>query len=104
LLNTPWPKVRRARAALAQSIEAGDEALFALLADTTVPADAQLPDTGVGLERERQLAPVLITGEHYGTRASTVLRLGRDGGRLEERSLDPQGRVASVVAFDLPAA
>lgn len=104
LLNTPWPKVRRAREALARALNADDESLFALLADKTVPADAELPDTGVGLERERQLAPVLITGERYGTRASTVLRLGAEGGRLEERTLDGRGEVVSRVAFDLPAA
>jgi uncharacterized protein with NRDE domain len=64
-----------------------------------------LPDTGVGLEWERRLSPILITGPDYGTRTSTVVMMGRDGlVDFEERTLDPSGRVQQVAAFRFRAA
>lgn len=102
LLDEPWPKVQRARAALGESLGDGDEPLFAMLSDAAPAPDSQLPDTGVGLERERMLSPILIAGPDYGTRASTVLRAGRDAARLGERTRDPSGAVTCVAAFDFP--
>ena len=100
LLNSPWPKLTRARQALANHLHGEDDALFGLLADTTPAPDHALPDTGVGLERERALSAMLITGERYGTRSTTIVRLGPSGGRLAERTLDSDGRVASTVALE----
>jgi len=34
-----------------------------------------LPDTGVGLETERLLAPLFISGPTYGTRSSTLIMI-----------------------------
>jgi uncharacterized protein with NRDE domain len=96
LLDEPWPKVTRARAAMAGALGDEDEPLFAMLSDTTRAPDAELPDTGVGIERERLLSSALITGEGYGTRASTVLRCSSDRARLEERTRDAEGRVTQV--------
>jgi uncharacterized protein with NRDE domain len=105
LLDEPWPKVARARAALEGALGDGDEPLFAMLSDATPAPDAQLPDTGVGIEKERMLSPALITGEAYGTRASTVLRCTARSARLEERTRDAQGGVTVVrqIEFALPA-
>ncbi len=100
LLDEPWPKVRRARAALEAAIGDGDEPLFAMLSDATPAPDAELPDTGVGIERERMLSPILISGASYGTRASTVLRATRDSVRFEERTRDATGAVTHRAAFD----
>jgi uncharacterized protein with NRDE domain len=102
LLDEPWPKVQRARAALAGALAGGDEPLFAMLSDTAPAPDDQLPDTGVGLERERLLSPILIAGADYGTRASTVLRAGRRSARFEERTRDATGAVTSTASFDFP--
>jgi uncharacterized protein with NRDE domain len=104
LLDEPWPKVRRARAALQAAVGDGDEALFAMLSDATPAPDGELPDTGVGLERERMLSPILIAGASYGTRASTVLRATRDAVRLEERTRDAAGTVTRRAAFDFAIA
>ena len=94
-LDTPWPKVERTKAALAQWVARGSEdldVLFAALADRRGAPDADLPATGVTLERERALAAPFIVGDDYGTRCSTVLVIGRDGGvRFEERSFGPSG-------------
>jgi uncharacterized protein with NRDE domain len=96
LLNTPWPKVERARrqlAALADTpAQALPDALFGLLADTTLEPDAALPDTGIGLEWERALSTAMIRTPDYGTRSSTVVLVDRTGQmRFEERTFAPDG-------------
>ena len=109
-LDTPWPKVVRARAALSELLEGGrldppitgaaEELVLSVLADRRVAPDEALPDTGVGLERERLLAPAFITSPVYGTRSSTLLLLGRDGAiHLAERSFDPGGSTSGTVRF-----
>lgn len=91
-LNAPWPKVERLRAALSGSDLHDDAALLAALADETAPDPAQLPDTGVGLEMERFLGTAFIRAPHYGTRASSLVRIGIDGQwRFTERRFGPGG-------------
>lgn len=91
-LNSPWPKLLRARHGLEQALLADDESLFALLADAHRPADAELPETGVGLEIERLLSSVFIASPSYGTRASTLLKVHADGTRqIRERCFGPEG-------------
>lgn len=97
LLNTPWPKVARAKAGLAVCLTAGiaAEPLFALLGDRTAAADDELPATGVGLAWERLLSPVYIASPDYGTRSSTVLTIDRRGqAAFHERSW-PDGQSRS---------
>ncbi|KKI98009.1 hypothetical protein PROH_19855 [Prochlorothrix hollandica PCC 9006 = CALU 1027] len=99
-LDTPWPKLLRARNALSDRVEREDEALLELLSDSHLPADHQLPDTGVGLATERLLSSIFITTATYGTRASTVLNLGRDGHwNITERSFGPQGALLGEVTL-----
>ncbi len=80
-LDTPWPKVVRAKAQFASLLCQGapDDAYFEMLTDTGRPADCRLPDTGVSLEWERLLSPICIESPDYGTRASTLLRVGGSG-------------------------
>lgn len=104
LLDTAWPKVDKAksrlRALLADNVE--PEALLALLGDRSVAPDDALPDTGVGLERERQLSPIFIRTPDYGTRSSTVLLIRRDGHvRFVERSFDSRGEPLTTVTHVL---
>jgi len=99
-LDAPWPKALRARDALAAWMAAGQvvngtpdtTALFDALRDTCRAPDADLPDTGVGLELERLLSSPFIVGEHYGTRSSTVLLMAGDAVLLQERRHGPNGR------------
>ncbi|SDO53720.1 NRDE family protein [Pseudomonas jinjuensis] len=92
-LDTPWPKLERARAALRESLAQPDtDSLLALLADTQRPEDERLPETGVGLATERLLSSVFIASQNYGTRASTALIVHADGRReMAERSFGPSG-------------
>lgn len=101
-LDVPWPKVARAKAALRDAVEGPPEslvgALFAMLADRRGASDAELPHTGVSLEFERALAPIFLSSDAYGTRASTVVVWRRDGQALfEERSFGANGAPMGVV-------
>lgn len=94
--NTPWPKtgalMRRLQAWMDEGGDADFTDLFAALADETLAPDEQLPDTGIGLERERQLSSAFIRGVDYGTRASTVVGIDRAGGGvIVERRFGPRG-------------
>ncbi len=96
----PWPKVATGVAALEAALaldEPDVDAIFALLADRTVPPDDTLPDTGVGLAWERGLGSRFIDLGPYGTRASTVLLVGDDV-RVIERSWDPGGEIREIRA------
>jgi uncharacterized protein with NRDE domain len=104
LLDTPWPKVVRTKAAVAAWCAAAPhgapefEPLFEILRDRTEAADADLPATGIPLDRERLLSAPFIVSDTYGTRSSTVLAFGVDGGiRFIERSFDPAGGATGEV-------
>ncbi len=103
-LDTPWPKVNNAKAALAKILgmpAAEPEAILEMLADRTRPSDDCLPDTGVGLVRERVLASIFIASENYGTRCSSVLIEDQDHRvRFVERNYSPGGAGAQTVQFE----
>jgi uncharacterized protein with NRDE domain len=95
--NTPWPKTRVLMHRLQAWMDAGHEMdfapLFRALADERQAPDELLPDTGVGLERERRLSSAFIRGETYGTRASTIVAIDYSGnGWIIERRFGPDGR------------
>ena len=102
LLDTPWPKVERAKKQLIRLFSAPQppsvEALFAILADRFVPEDKELPNTGIGLERERRLSSAFTATADYGTRSSTLLFI-RANNRVEliERSFRHAGREGGTV-------
>ncbi len=105
-LDTPWPKVgalkARTREAIAQSssVEELASRLFEALADRRVPPDHELPDTGVGIEKERMLAPAFIrsSDQLYGTRCSTLIITERAARHnvthVLERSFSPNAGMA----------
>lgn len=103
-LDTPWPKVRRAKALFRDIVDKGDptpESLLELLSDTVQPPDRDLP-SGDGLDAawERALSSIFISGEVYGTRASTVVLLRRDGKlTFTERTYGAGGLAGSTETF-----
>lgn len=76
-----WPKVVRVKDAMKQALEDGavsvEEGLVAL-ASREIPADDQLPETGVDKDVERQLGSVFVRSPRYGTRSSTVIAVKAD--------------------------
>jgi uncharacterized protein with NRDE domain len=92
LLNTPWPKVRIGRerfGSLIQNDNVNHEDLLDMLYDDTLADDQELPDTGVGLERERALSSMFIKSPGYGSRCSTVLLVDRNNKvQFTERTYD----------------
>lgn len=96
LLESEWPKTRRARLAMQQTLgnpSFDADRLLEVLTDATPADDDQLPDTGIPREKERLLSACLIRSANYGTRATTVLMQAKNGlTRIIERRLDRQGR------------
>ena len=107
LLDTPWPKVVNAKHALRTLLESGGptiEGLMDVLADNRKPHDDQLPDTGVGVELERMLAPAFIRSPDYGTRCSTVVLVKNDGQtRFVERTFPADGSDPTDAVFEFCA-
>ena len=86
LLDEAWPKTVRLRDAVAEMTAApaprANRTLLDVLTDQQQAPDENLPDTGVGLARERLLAPAFIRSENdfgYGTRSSAIVRLDSSG-------------------------
>jgi uncharacterized protein with NRDE domain len=84
LIDTAWPKVQRGKALLDNQLNGHQkldaEKILDILADRWQPADPELPETGVGLEWERMLAPMFIISPDYGTRSSSVVLIHQSGG------------------------
>lgn len=78
--DTPWPKLQRLKAGLLHQCQSGQTTandLLPLLQDRTLAADKDLPETGVALDLERLLSAPFIASTHYGTRASSIVRIGQ---------------------------
>jgi uncharacterized protein with NRDE domain len=92
LLDTPWPKVTRAVTAFACQTAQGvrPDGLLALMSDRELAAELELPSTGIPRDWERALSAIHIRANGYGTRATTVLTVRRDGlVGFVERTFDP---------------
>ncbi|VEN74911.1 conserved hypothetical protein [Candidatus Desulfarcum epimagneticum] len=94
ILDTPWPKVKKAKAALKPMLtrdEVKTEAVFQALGDRSLPPAEDLPETGVGPEWEKMLSPVFISSPGYGTRGSSILLIEKnETARFLERRFIPQ--------------
>jgi uncharacterized protein with NRDE domain len=106
-IGVHWPKTERLQrqfvAEIASRHDVDDARLLDLLADEQQPSDNALPETGVGLELERLLAPVFVRGSAlYGTRASTLAYVTDDGHcTLCERSFGFGAQVEGAANWNL---
>lgn len=95
LLDTPWPKVSKGKDLFLQKLTSGNfdkEDLFSILVNKEKADDELLPDTGIGIEKERLLSSIFIESPDYGTRLSTVLTIDYRGKvSFHERSYVPKG-------------
>lgn len=104
LLDSRWPKVTTAKSRMEAIVHHGavdPGQIFAALSDPVPYADNLLPDTGVGLERERMLSPLFIENDDYGTRSSTVILIDRKGRVIfTERVFDHVSQTSSTRSYD----
>lgn len=104
LLNTPWPKVEIGKEKLAFAVNKSSidtEELFDLLRDDIKAPLDQLPDTGIGLEKEKMLSPMFIKSENYGSRCSTIILIKTTGEvHFSERTYDPVNFSFSTKSYD----
>ena len=96
-LDEPWPKTVRLRQVLSDWVtreESEPDSLWQALADEHLAEDNSLPDTGIGLDRERLLSAAFIRNPIYGTRASTVIAIDHEGrGWISERRFGADGKL-----------
>lgn len=84
-LDANWPKASRVKA-LARPLLQNNSSIsninpinfFPILEDRLKPDDHLLPNTGIGVELEKELSPVFIDLPNYGTLSSTLMFLGID--------------------------
>ena len=82
LLQTPWPKVVLAKSKLELTFKKNEidpEQVLNIMQNEEQAPDVQLPDTGIGMERERALSSMFIKTAGYGTRCSTVILIKNSG-------------------------
>lgn len=80
LLDTPWQKVENGKRFLRENLlkNLTKEELFSFLQDENLADDQDMPDTGIGYEREKALSAIFIKTPDYGTRCSTIVTVNRD--------------------------
>ncbi|QJD71410.1 NRDE family protein [Marinobacterium sp. LSUCC0821] len=100
-LNTPWPKVIKARQQMSESLARfeSDFGELEILTDRAVAPDEQLPETGVPIEWERLLSAQTILSSTYATRSRCWLVANRSGIDVIEQQLDSLGEVAEDRRF-----
>ncbi|MEA2120407.1 NRDE family protein [Halovibrio sp. HP20-50] len=113
-LDSPWPKLLHVRDALEHGLFQGGPsperpastwptAVRRAMQNPDEAAVETLPDTGVGLELERQLSAAFIVGERYGTRATSWLTLDHQGHiEVTEQRFGPLGYFEGETTLTLP--
>jgi len=82
LLDSNWPKVATGKEKFQEIIKQETldiEALFMLMNNKQLAPDNDLPDTGIGYEKEKLLSAMYIEMPGYGTRNTTILTKDRNG-------------------------
>jgi uncharacterized protein with NRDE domain len=109
-LDEDWPKARLAEHALRDWLDSQDaqlpkptlSLLITALADREKAPDAELPDTGIGIELERMLSSPFIVGDSYGTRSSTIVLVDDESIFFYEGRYGPGGRFLGETRERLP--
>lgn len=100
LLNTPWPKLEKAKEMLKKKLQNEDlskASLFDLLNDQSQAQEDELPNTGLSDELEKALSSIFIDTKNYGTRCSTLLIIGQNGNmKFVERTYDSKSPIQAA--------
>ena len=103
LLDTPWPKVRKAKAAFAAINPSASEAAFTFLNDNTPAPDGEVQQTGLPLATEKALSSMFIAAPGYGTRVSSFLFMSSGGSaNFTERTFN-EGKRGADANFAFPS-
>lgn len=104
LLDTPWPKVTKAKAAFSAVSPSDSEAVLAFLNDNTPAPDEEVQQTGLPHATEKVLSSLFIAAPGYGTRVSSYLRMNSGGAvNLTERTFH-EGRLGKDTSFTFQSA
>jgi len=108
LMDTPWPKVQKGKAEFEEMLTTpfSEDDVFDFLANEEIAEDDQLPDTGIGLERERALSAMFIKTPNYGSRCSTLITVDHQQRvRFTERVYDTRtfDYTQQTFAFEITA-
>ena len=96
--DTPWPKLSRLHGSLEAAIATQlttDTELLTWLHNDQPARDVDLPSTGLDVALERALSAAFINTPSYGTRASSIVRIGRHEVSFREESFHAAGLIAS---------
>jgi uncharacterized protein with NRDE domain len=110
-LDTPWPKVERLKRGFVEVLnnesKHRERKFDALLTEGTQAIDDALPSTGIPIAMERALSAVFIRyapaqneTPTYGTRASTLLTMGRERVQVCETTHAAERAVVNHVEFE----
>ena len=101
-LGAAWPKCVDGARRLGELADGGHDNVefIDLLNDQAKPDDQRLPDRGKPVEVERHLSSCFICDSNYGTRASTVVRMGREQIYFAEQTYLPDGVSGPKVEYD----
>ncbi len=107
-LDTPWPKVLRARSGLESLLDsntANETELMRLLSDRTPAAVDQISNEDLPFETARAVTAPFIVAPEYGTRSTTTVLWGTDGViEFCERRFDRSGKSTGESRFRFLAA
>ena len=101
-LGATWPKCVDGARRLGEFADSkcNNIEFINLLKDQAHPDDQRLPERGRSVEVERHLSSCFICDSSYGTRASTVVRIGREQIFFAEQTYLADGVVGSMAEFD----
>jgi len=103
LLDSPWHKVSRSKAALQQLVrddQVDETRLFRLLGDRQKAPTDEIRDDQLSFAKAHAFSATFIVSPEYGTRSSSVARLDRNGNwRFRERRFEPDGATSGESAF-----
>jgi len=105
LLDSPWHKVERAKAALSDIVAAGAinrTLLFRMLDDRTkAPVDV-IDSEHLSFQKAHAISAPFIVLPDYGTRSSSIVLLdGRGQWQAHERRFDASGKTLGEVSFTI---
>ena len=107
LLDSPWHKVRRSKAALTALLQQGpvnESALLRLLGDREPAPVSEIESGRLPFATARTLSSPFIVSPDYGTRSSSVvLSDGAGNWRIKERRFDAGGQAVGDTAQEFAA-